>query len=115
MDGKELQDSEFIRQIARKVMGWQPSNWLGDHWEVWRLGDGKGYIKCADFNPLTNANHWMMVVEKMREAGFNMVLNTFIEKGWSVQFEKASDYYFKFHKSIGHAVCLAAIAALEGK
>ena len=83
-----MDDKELIRKVAEKVMGWV---WV-DEYHAWivdseRDADGRltncfpdgldilhdsfgEYVGQEPFD-LTNANHWMMVVEAMRKRGYH--------------------------------------------
>ena len=98
---EEVTDEELIKAVAVEVMGWT-------HFEL----DGKGrysktnyaYIVDRDGSrlsdgyweiewlPLTNANHWMMVVERM------------MELGWWFYADPNPHYYPKRHGEISYDI-----------
>lgn len=119
-----MTDSELIRAVADKVMGWRllpasgimNQNFWEDRQENFKFWAEEGYESNV-FNPLTNANHWMMVVERMRGLGWKgFRLQRFcLDKKFGVHFWKEIEidgpvvYAFG---DLGHAVCEAALRAL---
>ena len=73
-------DEELVRAVAVEVMGWHDEgihslasgNYQGiRNWWIRCYGlDEEPIMPAGDWQPLTNANHWMMVVERMRELGW---------------------------------------------
>jgi len=117
-----MTDEELVREIAQKVMGWTRQHasasdkgngyWIGnDAFEI--IGQNM-YRITGDWNPLTNANHTMMVVERMRELGFNFKVWAYHDwKGIEVGFSKYRYPNLTKSESFGHAVCLASLKAVE--
>jgi hypothetical protein len=106
-----MTDQELIEAVATKVMGWHREKsvsgiecyYNSDHDFMYALRTGKV------FNPLTDANHWLMVVEKIKDI-FNINIG-YVKGVWRFNWNN----YSISHKSIGHAVCLAALEAVKGK
>lgn len=116
-----MTDAELVRWVAEKVMGWKyisRSFPINDGWYEWTEDNGYQF-RCVDFT-FHDANHWMMVVEKMKQLGWKGIRleRLMFDKKFSAEFwkETYSDgskvYAYDF---IGRAVLLAAKAALEGE
>lgn len=119
-----MTDEELIRQVALEVMGWHLSSdlWVNSKGErqaqaIWKPED---YCDCGTFNPLTNANHWMQVVERMRELGYWIKISNNIYRHpdiWKVWVNKETPETFQdwtaTNATIGHAVCEAALKAMK--
>lgn len=106
-----MTDQELIESVAETVMGWHKHHdpnlkyWVNNKFAIQMLRD--------DFNPLTNANHWIMVVDRMKELNFS----TFILNRWPNGTEWDARFVFNrsyFSSTPGHAVCLAALKTMEG-
>lgn len=108
-----MTDEELVREVAEKVMEWDKAGWNGQRYTRWLPRKPPSY-EIGAWNPLTDANHRDMVVEKMRE------------KGWSYQIEEGPYIlsrcrFFKVGKhldwvnnnDLGHAVVLATLAAVK--
>jgi hypothetical protein len=92
-----MTDKEIIEAVATEVMGYTEDEWTHT---------GSAHPTALVFNPLTNANHWMMVACKL-----DMAFEIRRQPGsWLVIF---NGLIIKEHSSIGHAVCLAALKANE--
>lgn len=61
-----MTNEELVRWAAEKVMGWE---W---QFSCYVDEDGKFVMWDKDWLPITNPAHWMMVVERMRELGFDI-------------------------------------------
>ena len=135
--GENMNDQELIKKVAHEVMGWkssmnlphylQPSGYT--HQPSWQDNDGKFMDFQDRWNPLTNANHCWMVVEKMRELGWEIEI-TSIEKenppwdgNWEVMFRKLLyksrcgdeyDTYFNCNDNLCLAILKATKAAMGG-
>ena len=117
-----MTDAELIRQVAEKVMDFSP---LGSDPMPVAYQDGHGPTYSIEpsefldqFNPLTNANHRDMVVERMREKGYTLSLgygDTIQGILTWVRFTKEPHTCYSHHKNPGHAVAMAALAALKAE
>lgn len=106
--------NDLDREIALRVMGWTDGHSNGIH--CFHTDDGRKYA----WNPSTDMNDAMLVVERMRELGFVR-----FEGGWAYLHKC---YVFTFEKvgergdfisakeadeSPARAICLAALKAME--
>jgi len=114
-----MTDEELIKAVAEKVMGWEfypgETNRIPDYWYDQNASrDYRFVMPTSDWNPLTNANHTMMVVERMRELGFNFWIEAQVGTPWIVMFHMPLKGVVgrHEHENVGHAVCLAAIKAV---
>lgn len=111
-----MNDKELIQMIAEKVMGWTlTSAPPGTMWKESKNGPGLFYGEDRGaggnaWNPINNANHWMMVVEKLRYIGLYLSISSRI--GCYETWYK--NYHF-YDLVAGRAVCLAALQAMEEK
>jgi hypothetical protein len=115
-------DKKLVEEVAEKVMGYEiDSDPLNEMIFVRKSGEREYWW----FSPLTNANHWMMVVEAMREKGWKFRMDGEDKNEYSVNFIKEipckligygyEELNYDGVGSPGHAVCLAAKAALESE
>lgn len=91
-----MDDQELIEEVAEKVMGGMPF----DGW-----------------NPITDANHWMMIVERILSNSIFSKVNMFYILGWwSCAFNTpdVNEVCKSDEDSLGRAVCLTALKAVEG-
>ena len=112
-----MTDQELIRRMA-EMMGWvyipEKETLVGEYqvrqFEAakWVNEYGQFMFWAFDWQPLTNANHWIMVVERMREKGWRIIIKSY--NLWEVEFWDKGQYFAE-HNMIGHAVCLAALKA----
>ena len=118
-----MTDAELVRLVAEKVMEWELVASVDPPFQgnVFKDKDGWLHITDPNFNgvapdvfwPLTNADHRDMVVEAMREKGWNCLSDN-AERKWYVKFVRHGKVpKDSFNESKGHAVCLAAEAALD--
>lgn len=118
-----LTDEELIRKVAEEVMGWVtqllPSGKRG--FVIFdELGSGSYSLKAVDFNPLTDLNHAFMVIERLRELRFTITLTIWDDNedndvlislgSLPISYEGFDDI-----KNIGHAICMAALKAVENE
>jgi len=127
------EDRKLMEWIALEVMEWfHPT--LSDGTYVHSLWVNRQEIDLsidpqdtiimpvASWLPLTNANHWMMVVEKMREKGWLSQL-TDLGVAWEAKYIPDSGHWEDFDGlevsrrdiSLGRAILLAAKVALEAE
>ena len=137
-----MSDSEVVRRIAERAMGWEVvERDSARHQEIilcetpeltnaCMLIDGRlckwtetrpGYIELVAFTPLENIADAFQVVEKMREREFRFSLEMthYGRKGGAVFAPIiGAKSYADFQggtAEAARAICLAAIAALEGE
>jgi hypothetical protein len=126
------EDEQLIHDVAVEVMRWIKD----DNCEFWREGyqnprcenktlsigmtdyNSEGEIYCVPFNPLTNANHMMMVVEKLNSRYLEVRLHftrgkkhlcDIVKEGYPVPM----DSWCAMNIQMGKAVCLAAREAVR--
>ena len=119
-----MTDNELIEAVAKEIMQWHLDKQKAYLPGVWRDKNGmwQGRESGEDmFNPLTDMNHMMMVVERMR-INYLMAIKiwSYAVGDYIVTFccdaETSPKPYSAQHKSLGHAVCLAALEAVrQGK
>jgi hypothetical protein len=106
-----MDDIELIRNIAVEVMEWHICNT-----NQWYNKYGQLEFIEGSWNPLTNANHWMMVVKRLHKLGWFIQLNNRVPSGeWSARLFKYQELNqpLAINEIIGHAVCLAALEAVR--
>jgi hypothetical protein len=105
-----MTDQELIEEVAVKVMKWECAG-FSQRKPVYSI---KKKI-LFDFDPINNANHWMMVVEKMRDKWI-LSITDFNSDEWEIVFEHGhlDHRAVIYHKLLGKAVCLAAREAVRG-
>jgi hypothetical protein len=132
-----MTDAELVRAVAIEVMGWVIIEDRQIEYPI-RVGNGKEELfelKCEPeyydekgpvysekhWNPLTNANHRDMVVEAMREKGWECMesnepsFSSIMEGSFLAKFVNRFDEIFTcLGKTRGRAVCLAALEAVRG-
>jgi hypothetical protein len=120
-DISKMTDEELTRAIAKKVM-----NLTGELYTGIRHNGEKIYSYIfpdgirRDFLPLTDANHMMMVVERMTKKGWDICLEIFCvrPKIAHAHFYKMGQYEMEVEGQavglLGRAVCMAALIA-EGE
>jgi len=97
-----MTDEEIMKALC-PFMGWEYKNILGPCGEK----DGRLYM------PLEDGSHRDLVVERMREKGWSWRIGSLNHLTWC-QFFRADTGAFDYtDKDIGHAVCLAALAAVK--
>jgi len=115
-----MTDEELVREVAEKVMEWDKAGWNGQRYTRWLPRKPPSY-EIGAWNPLTDANHRDMVVEKMREKGWVVEINNYIgwnnnrPNAWAVRFKKYQEpnQPYAANINLGHAVVLAALAAVK--
>lgn len=119
MNINEMSDNELTIAISKEVMGWiikvrdfpRPGHdWLYDS------NGGQEVMALYKFNPLTNPAHWWMVVERMRELGWNFLIANNLEGQPFGCILTKGDYPGDVRataKDIGRAVCEAAVMAVR--
>jgi hypothetical protein len=119
-----LTDAELIEAVATEVMGCEKDFRQTYSFGDYRISYNPPYFLVSyksdlwkKFNPLTNANHWMMVVERLKNRyHITIYIGNLCNCELSDKnYPKSGDEFFKEHKSIGHAVCLAALEAVRSK
>lgn len=56
--------------IARRILGWKLNRW--DRWYDYEKGV---FINDSDFQPEQNLDHAMLIVDRLKEFGFNYATN----------------------------------------
>lgn len=114
-----MDDKELIETVAVKVMGWHADDekfcWLDvtGRRTAYRLEAGKSWK--IYWSPLTDMNHAWMVVERMRDLGFNANIDIYQTGMDEVEFyQRSGKAFVSCKESIGHAICLAALEAKRG-
>jgi len=148
MRSETMTDAELIESVATRVMGWRndpAGGWLEylseqDKWcwtgllsvePTFHQSDGGheyqhpfNIIGTEMFNPLTDHNHAMQVVEKMRERGWwwsgygNSLTTTVKDVCFTFQKDEDTDRQTKFKvyaPTLPRAICLSALAAVKGE
>ena len=72
---------EAVRELAEKCMGWS----MSPRGKIWRTPDTTGLYSSGwdhrgmvrNWNPFTNPAHTSMLMDRMRELGYGLYLNTF--------------------------------------
>jgi hypothetical protein len=115
-----MTDQELIDAVAIEVMDGKHFRsrhpYMPWYWRFTINGKTEDY---EDWNPLTNDDHLIMVIEKMKEKWFEVSLH-FTRQISSCTIHKVGypvpmDTWYAEHKSIGRAVCLAALEAVRNK
>jgi hypothetical protein len=121
-----ISDEELINAVAVEVMGWQrkyievpffvPDSFINKTVMRSFWFDGEiNEISTIQFDPITNANHWMRIVEKMRELGFYLCFDA-LKTGYGARFWlyglEPTPLTYISDRDPGKAVCLAAIDAI---
>ncbi len=111
-----MKNTKLIRILAEGVMGWEYRTGIirGGHW----IGEGIDMmLAVSDWDPLTNWNDCMMLVEQMREDEFFFYLtDQLIEGERTTRAEfcknaeniKAMEIGVKFSNDDKEAICKAA-------
>lgn len=108
MNPSEMADQDLVQAVWDEVLGLKNVHVLtGQNMVLWR----------GEFKPLHRPDHWWMVVERMRELGFDFGLVFFTDKEVTASFTKAVNFagIRGIEKPIGRAVLEAALAAVRGK
>lgn len=75
-----MSDDQIIREVAEKVMGWKIHARNTAHWtdaEKWNDCDYTFRASVNDWNPLNSWAEAGRVIERMRELGWMLQLETF--------------------------------------
>jgi hypothetical protein len=114
-----MTDKELIEVTATEVMGWN-RGFLYDGRRISYDHLEKRWFDLLEeipFNPLTNANHWMMVVEKLCSLFFEVRLycsrKLFMCDIHREGYPVPADSWCAESQILGHAVCLAALEAVR--
>lgn len=123
-----MTDQELIEAVAVEILGWEKVGTQNNGW--WSpKGQPDGIIvtQCdtsygPGWNPITDMNHTMMVIERMRKClfwfdifdNYNEVGNL-TDRAWYCNFTRKDPKVrgYAKNKSIGHAICLAALEAVR--
>ena len=94
--GGSMTDSELIKRTAAEVMGWSlfENQWYFVEQKYTRRITGFELSGKYKWNPITDANHWKMVIEKLQSMGYKVEIRSIKE-------------------NIGREVCLAALEAMR--
>lgn len=109
-----------VRELAVKVMGWQATPVFGgEYFEMKHPSRGilpfrTGYQDVRTWNPYTDANAALEVVEPMRCKGFSMQAEH-SKDGWHVRFVLVRDCSWNsaLELSFCESICAAALAAIR--
>lgn len=117
MDDQELKE---LREWSAEVMGWKKE--MAPYWP-YRRADGSwaGYNEYADqynrnkWTPDTDLNQCFLVVERMRELGWKIVMGNTFDKSYFAEFRAITypvpmDNHYAEHDNPCHAILLAARA-----
>lgn len=117
----KMTDAELIEAVATEIM------WPGEV-IIWLAHPGQWqclidrYYNNSTFNPITNLNHAFMVVEKMRELEWELILeshrNTIEKIYWVIFWKKFPPLNTKreiaeIRGLPGRAICEAALQAVR--
>jgi hypothetical protein len=111
-----MTDQELIEAVGKEILGWRlvkmppGTMWIDQQGKNREYGEPRGLGTC--FDPLTNGNHILIVVNRM------------INQGCSITMEYIKDWYVNVaqspkvlgivsNASLGYAVCLAALIAVR--
>ncbi len=126
MDYHEMTDKELDKEVAIKVMELVKVDSLIDENGVYLTN----IYQDKHGNNLFTQTHWDPATDYNQIFGVGGVVEKVIEKGYYVEMEstafKENDkWYVKFHNAYGewsmsattlpHAICIAALKAVEGK
>jgi hypothetical protein len=112
----EITDQKLIESMANEVFRASKDNlndsskimWCYDY-DCWKTDEGDL------FDPINNANHWMMILERMRMLGFNGKIEVYLTGMYEVEFyQRQGGSWVSCQELIGKAVCLAALEAVRG-
>jgi hypothetical protein len=124
-----MTDQELIEQVSTEVMGWilvkGKTEKVGEYGVThyisgyWKENDKFKYYECV-WNPIINANHWVMIIEKMIKLDFAPELKWKPESNkWCVimwpgeSHDDDKNAIAVYDIEIGKAVCLAALEAVR--
>ena len=114
-----MTDEELNIEIAEKVMGWKPHS---RNTAEYAMAESAHKVHATligsvrEWQPATIIKQAFMVVQKMRERGYWLSLNTHTERDeykWIVDIGKGSKRWEAFNLSLPKAICLASLAALK--
>lgn len=108
---QQLTDEQLIEKVATEVMGWrvipQPEGWT----DLVLIEQSDGHI-TQHWNPLTNWNDTMKVVEQVRRN--EMDFEIWISAGWSVRIMQGSSTNYDARDSHGQrAILIAALLSTQ--
>jgi hypothetical protein len=121
-----MTDQELIEAVAVEVMGYETpdyANLINNLY--WKRLNGSVILRTS-FDPINNANHWMMVVNKIQEMNLGVEIYFNLTKQIKGQGKCYCKIYGKdgvifyngmryiWQDSPGKAVCLAALEAVRG-
>lgn len=116
-DYTNLPDEQLDRLVAEKAMGWKIDNKDDPAFPLIRKSnDMTDWIELAGWQPTTNIQQAMMVVDKMIERDYQEVVMVWESGGWIVELYKHQQSYDGGEardKSLPMAICLAALKAVE--
>ncbi len=107
------------RQIAEKIMGWILSPIVHLQTRYW-VGDPQTRDEL-DFEPYANLTHAFMVVEKMREKGWDFTIQVWkshisVTASKQLSSVPGHDIYFTAKADTpSAAICIAALEATKGE
>ena len=117
-----MTDDELISAVAEEVMGWKQYTMSHGFYHVgpqYGLDSSRKEVAYDDtWNPLTNANHWIMMVERMIDLGWFVELSWLggSPDGWRARFHKLAptdNNFYAYDDKIGRAICLAALRLMR--
>lgn len=111
-----MADNELVEAVAQEVMLWHRTyEGEGTYW-VWR--SEKGWIAAiSDWNPLEDWNDCWMVVEKMKEKGFEWLFYSVSKDGYYAEFGTYENRHAGVYEDneARRAMINAALEAVSGK
>lgn len=94
-----MTQQQATRFLAEKAMGWESNKYWYDWW-----------------NPFTDANHAIEVLDSMRAKGWSVEIgSTDTAYRCKMLHEIGGDYIRAWDKSLPAAICRAAVLALGGE
>jgi hypothetical protein len=116
-----MTDQELIEAVGKEILGWKlvimppGTMWIDQQGENIEYGEPRGL--GTYFNPLSNPNHWMMIVKKMNKNNWSFEMTMRHNGGNRAEFynlETNKSHWYDFdNKSIGHVICLASLEAVR--
>jgi len=119
----DMSDEELIEAVAVEVMEWKQNterwpDYSGEMSDVWKDDAGQQYVIKHKWNPLTDWNHTMEVVQKMENNGWQFWMTTFHSDTGHMYLTKVVFGKDEQESNIENldkqrAICLAALTAVR--
>ena len=106
---QRLSDSELIEKVATDVMTWRKDLFLELPYGLWTDQNGLSKAHTSDWNPLTDWNHTMEVVDKFPAFAFEALY----KGSYHVRFSPDERWRDIHDASAQRAICLAALLAVS--